>query len=344
MPAALVKSTATPLDLLALYTVDVNGVLADAYRVECLVYNDTTTMGGAVLLSDGGGRINVTSHVVGHFATGCYGVIDPATGLAWTPAAAVKRGRVVWYVVQAEGDLERVVERPFEVLDTGMAGRPQQVLALVQDVRDAGLSASVTDAKAHAALLLARDMIERYCRQRLRTVRETRRLRGSNSTMLHLPEPLVGLARVVIADTTITTVVDLTTLRVWSADDDRHNPRIEVAMDRITVYTSTGTTLFVSYYPQLVTGVWGYVDADTLDTPRIVQDASARLALLLLDKDAAADALQGPVSSRTVDRRTESYTGLGLARGRTASLSLLRDPAVRDALDLYRAPIMVGCP
>lgn len=337
MGSTLIKDKVHAADLLALY-IQIEGKLANAVKVEYRIFDLSAGFPGVQLLPAGGGRTEVTTGT-GHVATGVYGVYDPAAVAFWKPLATFKRLRVVWYITRTTGAAEEELERFAEALDTNEALREVGGLALVEDVRDAGAAATVATKDIHAVLIRWRDLFERHCRQRFRPVREVRNFRARGGIKLFFPEPLHGLTKW----TNGTTVLSNDTLRVWGAEGrDRRNPKVEIVQpEKDNVFVSGTTSKFKSGLRQVVDGVWGFFDPVTFGPPLEITDAIERAALLTLKQAEPVPAVGGVRKREKVDKHEVEYAG-GFSVSRPGMMALLKDPAIRDALAMYRAPIGMG--
>lgn len=344
MASTLVQGKAHDLKLLALFTHS-EGIAADAHLVEYVVMDDSAGLPGVQVLP-AAGRTDVTA-TDGRFATGSYGVWNPLTAAAWAPADAIARGRVVWYYKMSADDEERVVERPFEVLAQAFATRGTTGLALVQDVKDfGGIAAALTNGVIHTELNIARDVIERVCRQRFRPIVESKRFRGDETDLLHLDEPLVALSTITAYDATTPNEMDLSTLRVFVEGEDRRNPKIEMAREKFSIFTPTSLSLFAEGVVYAIAGTWGFVEPDTLAAPDLIRRAAVQWVRITLgERGGASRPVAGRrIRSESTDRHSIAYGDAPVAASRPALTSILRDPVVADALALYKAPLALGRP
>ena len=82
-----------------------------------------------------------------------------------------------------------------------------------------------------------------------------------------------------------------------------------------------------------MTGLWGFVDPETLLAPEPIRDALLRC--LYLDFVATGAPTFGAIRAETTDGHSVTYAP-GATQIPGGMLTLLRDPAIRDLLDLYR--------
>lgn len=333
--ASLITGLAHAKEMLALY-VQVDGVLTDAFEAKFIIYNESSGLPGAVLLS----KTVTTGN--GHFATGCYGAYD--TSAFWAPAATYTRCRIEWRYKLLSTDTDHTLAvRRFEVVATSVADRAEQVPILVQDVKDQGEIGAASDRLLRDIILEWRDTAERYCRQRFRAVREPRRFRGSGGRILFLPEPLVGVAT--FRPNSETLDRDLAQFLFWATvGEERRNPKVEwgrTATDSIYYPHASGN--FGSGLVNTLSGVWGFVDPETLECPYQIQRALRRGVLLTLSDDdigGRSSVAGGPLSGEMTDGHEVKYA-VSSGKSRGGMLSILKDPAIRDVLDQYRAPIAI---
>lgn len=333
MSTTLIKDVSTSPRDLAVYTT-INGIAVDAYKVEIEVLDASTALPGSSLVA------RQTMTVLGKIVTGQYGVAP--TGTAWKPTAACARGRCIWYITMVSGGDVTLIERSFEVVEASVARRADTGLALIQDIRDAGLVAgSYPSPKVHAMLIRWRDLIERVARQRFRPVYESRRIRsGGGSDLLHLPEQLVALAELRVNNSSTGT-----TLSSYINHADKQNPKIVIASSP-DFYSCAGSTEGYEYgVDQVLTGLWGCVELSTYDPPEEIRQACILGVALSLAPTLSLGGHPGAgtVRSESTDGHSISY-GLDYGGSRAGLLALLKEPSIRDAIMLYRAPISVRSP
>lgn len=347
MATTLIKGQSVDRDLLALYAQHL-GQLTDPFKVEMQVLDLTSGFPGSVLLPVGGGWEDVTSHTTAKFATGCWAVINPATDDLWAPAATVTEGLVRWRVTEGDGDIPTIIERRFEVLDTDAGTRGATLLCLLQDLREVGVPASVTDRALYQMLLRWRDLIERTARQRFRPVRETRNVEGTGTTTLMLPEPLHALASLYMNGNTY---ASSETPDVYGFEGEgRRNPYLEnSAVDQDDLYARLAGSgeVFSRRLRQRISGVWGFFDPDSYEPPWEIREAAILGAqIMYANEDGVADpgvAVSGPLKRERTDRHEEEYAVTAKASS-TSLLALLGDARIREAISLYRGPIAVRSP
>jgi len=228
MPTTLPVGKQHNYDELALY-VQVEGKLTDAYKVEYEIYDESAGFPGTAI-APGATSQDVTD-TDGHFATGCYGVIDLGTGLPWSPPSEITRGRVYWIYRLEEDGPEYRVERIFEVVAPTVTVRSAFNLWLIQDLLDHPKVVEIgTPPDARTAFNLLKIWTQRitlYCGQHFYPKREVRRFKWRPNAHLFLPMPLFGLTSFRAIDES--TPMSLSELVVWGAtDEERRNPKIEM--------------------------------------------------------------------------------------------------------------------
>lgn len=338
MASSLIKDQIHPADMLALY-VQVDGVLTDVYEAKFAIFDESSAIPGTA------GLTGTVTTGAGHFLTGCYGVYDAVNVRFWKPTSTIKRGRVEWSYKLASTDSAVLVTRYFEVLEATVASRPAQTLVLLQDVKDFGTIGSATDTRLRTAILEWRDVIERYCKQRFRPVRETRRFRGTGSSMLFLPEPVFGVSEFYANSETTKRL--LTEFTFYGATgNDRRNPKMEWALSEGSIFAPSGGGTFVSGLIQKLSAVVGFIEEDTLGAPLAVQEAMIRGVRLGLRADLSGGSAGSPggvIKREETDGHAIEYAvSSGSAKG--GFLSILKDPAIRDALTFYVGPISLAAP
>jgi hypothetical protein len=340
MPASLIVGQAAPRESLEL-SIQVDGILTDAAEVSFTVYNEDSLPGSSVLTG------TVTTGA-GHFATGRYSVYNVALAALWTPATAIGRGRVEWLYRLEAGGTQYRVDRSFEVLANTVASRYQPVYATQAEINDLGTLA-LTARKMRDVQVEWTGIIDRYCRQRFRLNAETRVLRGSGSRLIHFGEPLWGLSSAKRnAGTTDDTLTDY---NVFGArHEDRFNSKIVFAStSQSTIFTSIDRRLndFAGGLNQTFTGLWGFVDLETLEAPTEVRHAAA-IGIFLTAQNfeglgPVSNSPGGPIAKEETDQHSTSYA-VSSGKSRGGMMAILKNPAVRDALDLYRAPMFIASP
>lgn len=345
MATSLIKDQVPALDLLALY-VQVDGIATDVFEAKYEIFDESAGLPGTSL------KAGTVTTGTGHFATGCYGAYDSATSAAWKPTATYARARIEWRYKIASTSDETLALRAFEVVATSVGQRPYLVPALIQDVKDyASPAPTQTDKAIREAIIEWRDLIERYCRQGFLPRRQTKILTGSGSYLLQLSEPLFAAIEIKINAGTDARTLGTDFTFYGAVGAERHNPRIlwkrssSSASGSIWSPSSAGSR-FATRMTQSVNGVWGFVEEETLDAPELVRKAVTRGVRLALDAEAtggSGGSPGGPIRREETDGHMIEYA-VSSGSSRSGLLSILRDPIIRDALDLYRGPIQVISP
>jgi len=337
MPASLVKDIAAPPTLLGL-AVQQDGVLVDVYSARFRILNESDLPATVVVAS---------TEVVGtdgHLGTGRY--IPWTGGARWTPAATMSRGVVEWTYQIENGDDDIVVRRPFEVLATSAASTAAAVYCLQADVAAVGEHFQTSRAIRQLQLEWV-DIVQRHCSQRFVPVFETKRNPGTGTGWYFLSEPLFGVESMLVNGQT--DAVTLTDYEFYGATGQhRWNPKIckisTTAQPSIFVRGSSSSTPFSSTLKTTISGVWGFVDEETQDTPSAVQRACsigiALAAKQLDDLNPASNIAGGLKVKEETDQHTIEW-GMSSGKSRPGGMAILRDPAIREVLDLYRRPIRI---
>lgn len=333
MSSTLIKSQQHDPDLLALYVASA-GKLVDAAEIAYQVWDDTTTP--TKLLPSGAGTWQA---ITSSFRTGCYGVY--VSGSPWTPSAVYKKARVLWRYKLAATDTTYTTRTVyFEVVESTVARSASRGMTRIQDVRDlAWVPAGYTDMQIHQAIRYWQRIVERYCRQRFVPVYASRRFPRTTRDALHLPEVLQGL--LTVYDHDLESNVDLTDVEnVCTTDEiDMGNPKLVVkSQQTLSIFEVSVVRLngFRANRGYTVTGIWGFYDAQTYEPPEAIFGAFMQLLRLAIDPTADAPTM-GVKRSETTDGHSVAY-GPGSRPLPGTFLSLLKDPAIRDVLNLYSGP------
>ena len=199
----------------------------------------------------------------------------------------------------------------------------------VQDIRDEGITQEqATDARLTALIDLATAYIDGITRQSCEPRTMTITVDGTGRQTIFLPVFAIEVTTVIVDGEAVTD------FKVYNRffPDDRHNPKI---------YREVG-------WPKgrqnvVITGTWGFVDKVGTDyqTPALIRQAAKRLVIreipLLGDADGQEDRKRARIVSETTDGH--SYTLERLV----GSLDLTGDTDIDGVLELFRAPVVIGC-
>lgn len=327
------------------------GVLADVFSIEFVIFDVSTETKRAtpVQVYPGSGRQDADSvgAQAGHYVA------------SWTvPSGEVLgRHRVIFYVVNEDGDDERELTYDFDVLPKGFRWRGGY--ALVSDLRDEGIAvASISDRKAVDLLSFVKRQIDRWTGNFFEPLFETVTIQDTASQANWLDAPILWLESVTINGEQIwryrrfaEKVEDQAEVDVRVSTD--HDPNaggsarltMRVMLPRYsTLLEQPGGFLTVE-----ATALFGLTDKsedlDVGETP----DAIRRAAIMLVQRQS------GPLSDpegnfdaqnayRVTDIRTRdqgiTYGGAGGASGSAGAFS--GDPTIDDLLLEFTAPPYVG--
>lgn len=337
MAASLVAGRAHPWHMLGFFA-QLEGVLTDAWRVRLQIWDHSDPEEPVRLLpaasEDPDEAVDVTTGA-GHRGVGQYAANDPETDLPWTPPAGVKRGRVLWLVQMLEDGEVAEVAREFQTISGVLTA--QMGYALVQDLRDEGLSTAYSDARAQQELERWRDIVHLHCRQRFFPVLEDRRVKGRDTRLVQLQEPLYGLRSISCGGVALSAGTVTVT---GATGTERRDPKLEMFSSQGGIYARNSADAFPSHLPIVVSGVWGFVEPETLGAPIILRDAVVRGAIISLTGSFSGASSALLKSEKTDDHQVQYATEVRPLR--VGGLSILRDPAIREVLTLLRAPIGIG--
>ena len=332
MASTLIEDEKHPFDLLALY-VAVEGKLVDAYSAKFKVWDASSGLPGAQLVAE-----TIVTTGAGHLSTGRYGVV--VSDLAWTPAATCKRGYVRWtYTLESGGD-EYVVLRGFEVVANSTALRPGPALCLMQDVRDFDPDAvALADRDLLETLRQWKVVVEEYARTSFTPSYTTKRIMGSRSSRLQLDTVVYAIDsfRPNDADTSVTIDDDVL------VGTERQNPWIALrGVNEGSIFDVSFSGRFETGRPNYVRGVWGTIDGETLGPPSPVEQIVGAKGGSIVALDGSGSEA-GPLKMEMTDQHMVQYA-VSSSQARIAMMSLLRDNEVRDVLDQFRGPMLLGMP
>lgn len=233
----------------------------------------------------------------------------------------------------------------------------------VDEMRDAGVPAGISDDAIRAALDQWQGYIERETRQWFEPRTVTADIDGSDGPLLHLPVPIITLDSLYMNDD-MDNVVDAALYRVHNKraiPDNRRNPKIELISSRPGIYdlwrSAGNRPAFVKGTVTRLVGSFGYVD-DAVDenddpilvTPPMIKRALMKLAVKQLkagngslwEEAGASLPASNRVTSETTDGHTISYDAARVQSARVATNSATGDAEVDRILALYKGPPIVA--
>ncbi len=336
--ASLIINQAHPLELLALAVV-VDGKLVDCDSDPTFVIEDVSTLPATSI------RTSTAGTKIG---TGRYAA--KVSGAAWTPASAYARARITWTFTPPDGE-ETTVAKYFEVVASTVGEKGEFTYTTVAEVKELHPALASFDSRRIRDMIIQwRDHVDNYCAQRFALRYASSKIRGEGGRKLYLKEPLFGLHELYLNSDT--EAYSNTYFRVLTGDSHRWNPIVEFDMGTITaeyggLFTpELKTGEFAKNYTQIVKGVWGFVDEATQQAPFGVREASrigVGLTIQAHWKDGGkAVGAPGLVRSEETDMHRIDYSVSGKTSIAGPVMSIMRDPAVRDHLNRFRAPINMG--
>lgn len=216
----------------------------------------------------------------------------------------------------------------------------------VDDLRQEGMPASVTDGRANARITKWEALVERMTGNVFRELSPGElTFDGNNSAMLWFNLPILTFTSLKINGET--TALDSDEYRVFMGrekpQDDRHNPKIRLTPIRQSVYRAT-PSMFVKGMDQKITATWGYLEADD-SVPVPVKDAIIRLVLMDIDgyfeqASGGSTTQVSPVKRERTDGHEIEYMEVETVR---AVWSMIPSD-VMEVLSMYRAPLAIDAP
>lgn len=230
----------------------------------------------------------------------------------------------------------------------------------VQDVRDAGLDATVADDSAVlAAIQLWQGVLERACRQWFAPKQLTFNFDGNDRDTIFLGVPAITVDYLKINSQTDELDTDL--YQVYNSreyPDDRRNPRIKLlhSAQLTDIYVAPsvrGERRFLrGHNNQEISGTFGFTEPDDT-TPLAIKRALLKLTIEKLSRPlytpagsvapAPSTTVAGVILSEKTDGHSISYGTAEYTNRRTGGISgITQDSEILDIIKLYRAPIGVA--
>lgn len=323
--ATLVAGVAVEADDLALYVV-ADGLLVNADAVECqIVTVGTSTLSGVEPFAT---RKAVSP--LANVGIGRYALVDPDTGAAIAFETPIPKALIRWWVTV--GGVTTYREAWFEVLSPVVTRSAAKNLFLVADAKAAGMT-TFSDTAIFDLAKRWTARCEDFCRQPLSPRYASRKVSGEIGVGYFLAQELYGLESLVIAGRT----VDNSLLSVFGAvNGHRGNPKIERAALQMSQFVPHDYNL----KPAVVTGVWGVCD-DLLVGPPADLSATVANVVYSVYGDDVGNYSVGPIKREKTDAHEIEYAVISSAVD-TTMMSLLKSPELRDLLQKYRAPLLIG--
>jgi hypothetical protein len=293
---------------------------------------------------------------------------------AWTvPAdAAIGRHEVRW-TYSWDGVTTLVARVEFDVLESSVPIGP--AYALVSDLRDEGVSSTVTTARLQMAITIASRLIDAFTGRHFEPRWATRRFSGTGARALLFNDPVIAISFVGVDTDPSSTgdlTVDLDLIRVFNrhltqgltggVDDDRESPKIEFTHPDDTLgysrdrYAPVGYSLSSLVFSKgvqniEVVGVWGYTEdvhsgTPWGDTPTLIRHATKLLALREIPtlKPTGVDPAcreDSAIRSRIIEEKTreQSYK---LAPIRKFGAQYTGDPEIDMLITMFTRPPSIG--
>jgi len=220
-----------------------------------------------------------------------------------------------------------------------------EVYATVADLRAEGLPTSISDDRTKYLLEKANEMIEKITRNFFRRVTGSFTFDGNNSTLLHLPNPVIEVTALKINDST--TSLDSSEYRVHNGTmrpvDDRRNPKITLRPQSRSIYSTGGGGKFYKGYDQVIEGTFGYLEPDGSVPATIIEAAIGITLSISQEMFASFYGRMGEVVGPVVRERTDDHELEWRSSVRDIPNYIL-PKFIEDRLMLFRGPIAVGAP
>lgn len=314
----------------------VNGVLTDVSELSFQVFDVSTPLKQVTPLQ-------IYPTTVGQRAVVDVAVTCPTVGAGklsagryvgtWTVPANEPLGThmVKWFFKLTPSSVEQSFQEEFEVL-IATAASADDVYALVQDLRDEGVTTTIADdVLLSKRIQLASRFIEKATGQWFSPRTLSLTLDGRGGPMLLLNIPIIAVSAVEFDSSPWSPAslpVDLTMLRIYNrhltqrltAPDDRENPKLEIFHPQSFNRNDSPYNLSSLVFPRgqqnvLVDGVFGYTEWDqnlsTGVTPELIRHVCKLIVMRelpkLVDVGARSEAQERfrLTSERT---RDQSYT------------------------------------
>ncbi len=356
MPA-LVREQENQVDILNWF-LTVNGVLTDAYSMEYRVFDITGGLPGTQVFPTTPGQYENVTNAPGKFGTGSYYAYDNTNLSGYTPpiTASVGTHRVEWRWKISDIAPYQSGFEDFEILVQPSGGFGSNTYITIQDVRDAGLSATdYSDAEVLAAIEVWQTFLDRACRQWFLPKEITMELDGTDSDMLHLGVPIIELEYLKLNGSD--DELDTSYYKVYNGityPDDRKNPRIKLLNNQTYDIFSQNYDFMVfrkGYKNQILKGTFGYVESD-LSPPKLIQRALLKLVVEKLtnpvygEVDENLPSLVGNLIEEWTDGHKIKYAQSGgeYKPRPPGLLGITEDAEILQIIKLYKGPLAMAYP
>jgi hypothetical protein len=229
----------------------------------------------------------------------------------------------------------------------------------LSEVRAQGLTtAQASDAEVNAAIDATKQLVDELTGQWFESRALTMLLDGNDTSILHLPVPVIGLTSLFI-NGDFDNAADPDSYRVYNRTfpDDRRNPKIALFSEeeRVDIFTPAsvrerGPAFVFGKQNQKLVGTFGFVETGGL-TPALIKRAQMKLVMKFVSKLGPGSASLGaplgpvgPVTTEMTDGHMQVFGPTMKALTKPGTLALTGDPEVEEILKLYRRPIGYGVP
>lgn len=295
------------------------------------VYRSTTTVGG------------VYSEITG-----------PLTRLT------LVAGTSVYYYDDVAGDAGYFYKVSFfdsgSLLESSLSdpieGDVDPLYVTIQQVRDEGVPAALSDAQILQRIRVYQQVIERVTRQWFVPKQMTWEFNGNGTTLMQFPVPIISVSALYVNEDFVN-AVDVADFAAYTGRgedtrDDRKNPRIRILSGEQSIFSGTGSVRSGQLVFEIgeknckVVGTFGYIEPSGC-VPDPIQWALLKLVTSNVKNMYGASAPAGAIIEEETDRHRRKYSDPSMAT-KMFSPSGSGDREVDTILSMYRAPFAMGAP
>jgi hypothetical protein len=243
-------------------------------------------------------------------------------------------------------------------LSDPIQGEADALYVSIQDVRDEGVPASVSDARILQSIQTWQAYVERLCRQWFVPRQLTWDLDGSGTTLLQLPVPIISITALYLngLNGVWDAAQDPSRYVVYSGRgeagrDDRKNPRVKLVSAETSIFEGVGPvqrnsfTFLVGEKNQRLVGTFGFIEPDG-STPAPIKYAVRKLAvrgLAPLYSSSGSAGPAGPVIEEETDRHRKKWSDAAVT-SKSWSTSGTGDAELDAILAAYKGPLLMRAP
>lgn len=241
-------------------------------------------------------------------------------------------------------------------LSDPIQGESDALCVSLQDMRDEGVPASVSDARLLSLIQTWQEYVERLCNQWFYPKQMTWDLDGSGTTLLQLPVPIISISALYLNGEAgeFSSAVDPSDYVVYngrgeSGRDDRRNPRVKLVTGETQIFEGVGPlrkrffVFEVGEKNQRLVGSFGYVEPNG-SAPAAIKYAIRKLVVRNappLWSTGGSSGPSGPVIEEETDRHRKKWSDASVS---SKAWSTTGDSEIDQILATYRAPISMRAP